>query len=260
MIEAVVVALLLAGPPETLQSARPQLPVKLRSPDEVLADYVNAIGGEAAWKRHKSVHMKRRLEVKGMQLSGTEERWGAAGDKTLSVTTISGMGSFRQGSDGKVAWSEDPINGLRILEGPEAEEAKTEAAWNGELEMKKLFTKLRAVPPPDPPPAGHKYECLELVPKLAKPAVACFDAESHLRTIQKGSHASPQGEVPYKVTFSDWRQVGGMTLPYAEEMTAGPMTLLMQVTEVKLDEKLDAKVFALPKPVKAARAAAAPKN
>jgi hypothetical protein len=262
MIATLALVLLAAGgPPSSLTGARPDLPPHLRPPAEVLGDYVKAVGGPAAWKRHKNVHMKRKVEVKGMQISGTEDRYATDTDRSLSVTALGAMGSFRQGSDGKVAWSEDPINGLRILEGAEAEEAKIDASWNAELQLTKLYQKVHAVQPPEPPPAGKKYECLELVPKLAKPAVACFDAQTHLRTIQKGTHSTAQGDVPYKVVFSDWRQVDGMTMPYEEEMIAGPVTIIGQVTELKFDEKLDPKMFALPKvakptkPGKAAKAA-----
>jgi hypothetical protein len=247
MIIALPVAVLLLGPPESLTGARPDLPPKLRPAEEILDDYVKALGGEAAWKRHKSVHMKRKLEVKGMQIAGVEERYATASDKSLSVTTLGGMGTFRQGSDGKVAWSEDPINGLRILAGSEAEEAKIDNSWNAEVQLKGLYQKVRAVPPPEAPPTGKKYECIELTPKLAKPAITCFDAETHLRVLQKGTHATPQGEVPYRVMLSDWRVVDGMNLPHSEEMTAGPMTLQTKVIELKFDEKLDPKLFLPPK-------------
>jgi hypothetical protein len=250
MICTLLLPLLLAAPPASLQGPRPELPERLRSPDAILDDYVQAVGGEEAWKRHKTVHMKRRIEVKGMQISGFEERYATSAGKSLSITTLTGMGSFRSGSDGKVAWSQDPINGLRVLAGAEAEEAKVDATWNAEVQLKKLYQKLRTVPSPEPPPVGRKYECIELVAKLAKPSVACFDVQTHLRTFQKGTHATPQGEVPYKVTFTDWRDAGGMKIPYGEEMAAGPMTLSAEVTEVKFDEKLDPKVFALPRPGK----------
>jgi hypothetical protein len=250
-------ALLLAaagGPPPSLTGARPDLPPRLRSPAEVLGDYVKAVGGPAAWKRHKNIHMKHKVEVKGMQIAGIEDRYATYGDKILSIMSLGAMGSFRQGCDGKVAWSEDPINGLRILEGAEAEEAKIEATWNSDLQVTKLYQKVRAVQPPEPAPAGKKYDCLELVPKLAKPVIACFDAETHLRTFQKGTHATAQGDVPFKEVFSDWRQVDGMTLPYADETTAGPVTIISQVTELKFDEKLDPKMFQLPKIAKPSKA------
>lgn len=244
--------LLALGPPESLQTARPQLPPKLRGAEEVLSDYVRAIGGAEAWGKHKSLHLKQQVEVKGMQIGGTEERWATSAGKLLSVTTINGMGSIRQGTDGKVAWSEDPINGLRLLEGAEAEEYKVDTAWNADLRLEKLYHKVKSVQPPEAPPPGKRYECVELSLKQAKPSISCFDAETHLRVLQKGTRSSPQGEVPFRVVMSDWRDVGGgMKLPHAQEMTAGPMTLLVKVQEVKFDEKIDPKLFAVPRPARA---------
>jgi hypothetical protein len=112
---------------------------------------------------------------------------------------------------------------------------------------------VRTVPAPEPAPAGKRYECVELTPKLAKPAITCFDAETHLRVLQKGTHATPQGEVPYTVKFGDWREVEGIKMPFLEETTAGPMNLGSKVTEVKFDEKIDPKLFVRPKASQAAK-------
>jgi zinc protease len=225
-------------------------PAPARTADAILDDYAKAVGGEDAFKRHKTMHMKRQVELKGMNMSGTDERYATSAGKSLSIVSLPNIGSFRQGSDGKVRWSEDPINGLRVLAGAEDEEAKVESTWNAELQLKKLYEKVRVVPPPEPPPAGKKYECVELTPKLAQPAITCFDAQTHLRVYQKGTHATPQGEIPYTVKFSDWRDVEGVKMPFSEDTVAGPMNLSATVTEVKFDEKIDPKVFTLPKPGK----------
>lgn len=182
-----------------------------------------------------------------MQIRGTEERWATSAGKGLTVTTIEGMGRFRQGSNGKIRWSEDPINGLRVLKGAEDEEARIEAIWSSELMLKKLYKEVRSVPPPVPVPPGGNYECVELVPRLAPRSVACFDAKTHLRAVQTGRHASPQGEVPYTTKFRDYREVGGIKLPYTEEMTAGPMTLHAKVIDVAFDIAIDPKMFERPK-------------
>ena len=99
----------------TLLAAPAADPAPARSAEAILDDYATAVGGEAAWKRHKNVRMKREVELKGMNMSGTDERYATSAGKALSVITLPGIGNFRQGSDGKVRWSEDPINGLRVL-------------------------------------------------------------------------------------------------------------------------------------------------
>jgi hypothetical protein len=218
-----------------------------RAAPAILADYARAIGGDRAWRRHKTLYLKRAIVAKGMEISGTEERYATAAGQMVTVSEIPQMGRFRQGCDGKVCWSEDPINGLRILSGVEDEEARIDGAWQSEAQLARSYEKVRSIAPPEPPPAGKRYECVELVPKSAPPAVTCFDASTHLRVFQKGTRAGPQGAVPYVTRFSDWRGVQGIKIPYGEETTAGPLTIDARVVEVKLDGPLAPALFAVPR-------------
>jgi hypothetical protein len=229
-------------------SAPRQEATPLRPAEAVLGDYTRAIGGEKAWNRHRSVYIKRQVQARGMEIGGTEERYATARGELLSVSTIAAMGTFRQGSDGKVRWSEDPINGLRILEGVEDEEARLDATWNSDVHLARTYRKVRSVPTPLPAPPGQRYECVELIAQVAPPAITCFDAATHLRVLQKGTHAGPQGAVPYLARFRDWRDVQGMKIPYSEETEAGALTMDAKVLEVKLDGTFDRKLFAVPRP------------
>jgi hypothetical protein len=159
------------------------------------------------------------------------------------------------GSDGKRRWSQDPINGLRQLTGAEDEDARIDAMWEGEAHiqstwsaarLKSMYKQMLNVDPPVPPPAGQSWECLSLVPKVGAPATACFDATTHLRVLQTGTHATPQGAVPYTTRYGDWRDEDGLKMPHAEEMTAGPMTLDAKVAEIVFDKKVDAKKMVFP--------------
>jgi hypothetical protein len=248
---------LLMGPPETLQKARPELPEKLRSPEAIMDDYIAAVGGAPALKKLKTLHMKRQLEVKGMQFSGTEERYANASNQMLVVMDITGVMSAKQGTNGSVFWSEDKIFGLRVLKGVEEEEARIDSTWNSDLRIKELFPKVRSVPSPEAPPPGQRWECVEMSPRLGKPFIACFDAQTHLRTLQKGSRATPQGETPYRATYSDWRDVKGFKVAHIEELTLGPVTMVAKVISLKFDEKLSPKLFEVPKAARGAKAAGA---
>jgi zinc protease len=244
MITSLTLAVMLLAAVDPAQKAGPA--PKLRSPDEILADYIKAIGGAEALNKIQSVHLKRKLEVKGMQFTGREERSATAAGQLLVEMEITGVTKARQGTDGKVQWSDDQIFGLRILSGAEEEEARIDSTWNSDLHLKELYQQLRSVPPPEPT-GGRPWECIEMTPKVGKPTTSCFDAETHLRTLQKGIRAAPQGETPVRATFSDWRAVKGVKVPWVEELTMGPVTMVARVTELKFDEKFPAKLFALPK-------------
>jgi len=218
-----------------------------RSAKAILQDYARAVGGQAAWKKHRTMHLQREVSVKGMQIQGTEERWATAAGKCLNVISVPGIATFRQGTNGKVHWAEDPINGLRLLKGAEAEEARIESTWDAELNLAGMYDVVKLAEAPEKPPEGKRWECVELVPKVAKPAITCFDAETHLRVLQKGVDATPQGDVPYLTRFDDWREVAGVRIPHRQQMQAGPVTLDARITAVAFDVKLAPKLFEVPR-------------
>jgi hypothetical protein len=226
----------------------PAQPPSGRTVKLILDDYAQAIGGVKALRRHRSLYVKREIKVKGMGVGGTEERWATSAGQMLSVTTLPGIGVVKQGSSGRVRWSQDPINGLRILKGAEAEQARIEGTWNADVMLLELYKSIRVVPRPDGAPKSDPLECLELVPALGQPAIACFDARTHLRAYQQGRQTTPQGELPYSSRLSDWREVEGIKLPFREETTAGPMTVEARLSEVKFNQKLAPSLFRLPRP------------
>ncbi len=250
---ATVLASVLAGPGDAAAAAAAD-----RTPEALLADYEKALGGSEAWSHHKAVHVTRQVSAKAMQLRGTEEQFQTAAGKAISITTLPGLGTFKQGSTGKAQWTEDPINGLRVLSGAEADEMRLESTWNADIQLSKVYGKMRSVPPPVPAKPGSAHECLELGLTLAHPVTLCFDTKTHLRTLQKGVHATPQGDVPYTAVFSDWRKVGGMMVSFLQEQTAGPMTLEVRTEEILLDPPIADSIFAMPRAATPGRPARKP--
>jgi hypothetical protein len=262
LLVTLVIVVALAGAGRAQAQAPAQAPATApapaaaptRSADAILDDFAAAVASKRALARHKSLYMKRSVNVKGMGVEGTEERWANAAGKFVMQMSLPGIGTMKSGSTGPgpggVRWSEDPINGLRVLKGPEEEQASLETRWNAELELKKLF-KTRAVqPPPAGAPKGASLECVLLTPAHSAPMTMCFDTATHLRVYQEGRQQSPQGEVPYAVRLSDWREVEGVKVPHLEEMTAGPMTMELKVQEVKFGTKIAPARFKMPRPAK----------
>jgi len=208
----------------------------------ILADVVKALGSEAAWKAHKSLRLKLEMSFQGMGISGTGERFATKDDKALTVTDLPGMGTIREGSNGKVCWAQDPINGLRALSGAEAEQARLEAVWNPELRMNELYKSIEL----KPDPSGAGLECLLLTPHDAPPVTNCYDAKTHLQVSQKGTRATPQGDTPFSSTLKDWRDVGGIKMPFSVDTQAGPITFTARLSDVKFDQVIADKMFEPP--------------
>jgi hypothetical protein len=215
-----------------------------RPPAAILSDVVKAMGTEAAWKAHKNVHMKLEMSFAGMGISGAGEHFATKDDKSLVVTDLPGVGTIREGSNGKVCWAQDPINGLRELAGAEAEQARIESVWNPELRFAELYKSMDSKT--DTGAGGVALECLVLTPHEGSPVTNCYDAKTHLQVSQKGSRPTPQGETPFTSTLKDWREVGGMKMPFAVETQAGPITFTARVTDVKYDVPVSDKMFEPP--------------
>jgi hypothetical protein len=237
-----------ATPPSApARAAAVTQPTVLRDAKQILADYARAIGDEKSWAKHKTVRVKRDVQVKAMHFVSHEETRIARGGKMLATSEMPGMGSFRRGSDGRTAWAEDPISGLRVLTGAEAEDVRIAAAWNSEWHLDTLYAKVLAVPPPSDVPGSEAWECVELTKRKGQPSTLCFDSKTHLRVWERGVQASQGGDVPYVTRFSDWRDVDGVRIWHHEDATAGPITMDAQVVEIVFDEPMPARLFALPR-------------
>jgi hypothetical protein len=221
-------------------------PTALRDAKLVLADYVKAIGDERAWQKHKSVRIKRDVLVKNMNFKSQEETRMVRGGKLFSTSAMPGLGTFKRGYDGRTAWSEDPISGLRVLKGAEADEVRLAATWNSEWHLGTTYAPVRSVAPPSDAPKGP-LECVQLAKPAAQPSIACFDSRTHLRAWEKGVQASQGGPVPYTTRFSDWREVDGVRVWHHEEVTVGPITMEGRIAEIVFDEPAPNQLFTLPK-------------
>jgi hypothetical protein len=221
---------------------------KLRTPDEILADAVKATGGEAAWNAHKTAHYKVETTLQGMGMGGTGERFQTRGDKSLMTMDMAGLGRVREGTNGKVAWTEDPVLGIRYLDGVEAEQTRIASSWNADMHAGDLFTKLEAAT--EPGPDGVALECVVATPKLGAPLRSCYDPKTHLQVSQSGVRAGPQGDMPFRAIIREWRDVAGVKIPFESNTQLGPITTVDRITAVTFDEPIDEKMFDPPKPAK----------
>jgi hypothetical protein len=231
-------------PPAPAAPAMPAPTLSTRSPQAVLADAVEATGGAAAWNAHKTAHFKIETVFQGMGMGGSGERFATRENKSLSVTEMTGLGTIREGTNGTVFWSQDPLQGLRLLDGAEREQARIEACWNPEMNAATLFAKLEVAT--EPGPGGKPLECVIATPKVGAPIHNCYDPATHLQALQTGIRATPQGDVPFRAVMRDWRSVGGIKIAFEAETQVGPLTLVVRIKSVTFDAPVDAKIFEPP--------------
>jgi hypothetical protein len=227
----------------TPATTAPPAPLALRSANAILADSMKATGGDGPWKAHHSIETRTQIEYAKMAISGTRTQTLTSRNKSLAVTKIPSVGEVKEGTNGRVVWSEDPVNGLRLLDGAEAAQFRQESTWNLERNMKKVFVKIEVKSDSD---GGRALECLELTPTAGHPFTFCYDPQTHLQVLQKGTAATPQGDVPFTSRIKSWRDAGGLKLPDVVEMTTGPIEVSARLIDVTFDKPVDDKIFEVP--------------
>lgn len=214
------------------------------SAEAILDKYVEVTGGKEAYAKIKTRHSKVSMEIKGTPIKATVETIEKSPNLYFQKMTIPGMMEQSGGFDGKIAWSKDPMMGLRVLEGKELASRIHDAQFNKEVRWRDVYESAKNM--------GRKtvngksvYEVV-LTPKEGSPMTSHYDAETFLLLMNEKSEESPQGKVTVKIFLSDYKEVDGIKFPHSIRMAAGPQEILMKVEEIKHNQEVSDSQFAKP--------------
>jgi len=110
--------------------------------DQILDNYVRAIGGEQNIKRFDPLSVKGTLVIKGK--NGTFEVYSKAPNKAVSSMQVIENASWKmsEGFDGSVGWFSTPQTGVRLKSGQELSIAARSADYYGVLKLKEFYPKM----------------------------------------------------------------------------------------------------------------------
>lgn len=210
---------------------------------ELLAKSVEAVGGKATLDTVKSFHLEGTIGAPKQNLTGKVETWWKGGDFYM-VQTIPGLGINRSGKKGDVIWAEEPINGLRKLEGKEAEQHMWASSLLLTADWEQFFDEATTVAEREV--EGKKVYDIELSAKSGAKLTVTLDAKSHLMVEQSFKVHSPLGSMPVTIRSTDYREVDGMKIPYKQVTDASLMELTQELSVVELNAPVDESTFAMP--------------
>ena len=219
--------------------------VKMPTVGEILAKYVEAIGGKQANEKIKSRMAKGTVEISPMGVKGTIESYAAAPNKSLNQMTLAGIGDFFEGFDGTNAWSINPIQGSRDKQGEELAQAKLNSDFNRETNLAKLYSKmeLKGI---EKVGASDAYVVVGTPGNLPAETLY-FDTKSGLLVRQDTTAIAPEGKVPGKTFLEDYREVDGVKIPFKTRTVLPQYELITTFTEVKNNVSVEDSKFAKPK-------------
>lgn len=215
----------------------------LPSVDEVLAKYVDAVGGRAAQMRLSSRVTKGRVDVPGVSYGGRLETYAKAPNKALTVMKFD-TNVIRQCFDGKDGWEQSAQSGVRKSTGEGLAAFARDAEFYGAIRLKaqyesiKLLGKLKQ--------GSSEAYLIEATPRGGSPEMFYFDTQSGLLLRRDVTRPTRHGLVRAEVYLNDWREVDGVKLPFKLTQMLPGLTFVFTLEEVRHNVEVDDAIFRRP--------------
>lgn len=211
---------------------------------DVLAAMKAASGG-AAWDRVATLHTVSKITSGG--LSGTQDEEDDVLTGRYLVSSVLGPTIQRDGYDGARVWSQDDSGQSRYVAAADDVGAAKSNAYRDSLSY--WFPQRRAgtiIYLRQAGEGGRRFDVLQVTPDGGRPFQMWVDGGTHRldRVVEPGA------EETETTSFSDYRSVGGVVLPYQTRSTTGdPRYDTFSVTQsVTVNAPAPPKTFDLPPP------------
>lgn len=209
---------------------------------QVLAKYVQALGGEDAIRRVSSRIEKGTITAFGGHQFPVEI-FAKAPDKRVSVIHLPNGDSITA-FDGLIGWSAAPGRPVRQMSGGELEGARLDADFYFPLRLKEVFTKLETEQLDRI--GDHEVEVVSGFKESQPLLQLYFDQQSGLLVRLLRYAESPLGRNPTRIDFADYRSEGGVKIPFRWMVARPAGRFTIQLTEVQQNVPIDDGRFAKP--------------
>ena len=227
------------GQPAATPSPTPAPP----TPDQILAKYIEALGGQAAIDKMKTIVMKGTYTGFNGVAIPYEVSMSAPDKFYISATTP--QGTIERGFDGKMGWEKGP-RGVNELMNPVIDDLKSNFLLYRNIKLKEQFAQMRF--------GGRDKIGDRNVLVIGGRTVnnhrerLFFDAETGLLLRRISYTETPVGVIPNQIDFEDYRDVDGVKLPFTVKVSSVEPGLVStrKYTEIKLNVPIDDSKFKMP--------------
>jgi outer membrane lipoprotein-sorting protein len=217
--------------------------------DTILDKYVEATGGKAAYQKVHSEITSGSMELTAMGIKGKMVSYTAEPDKSYTEVTMEGIGQFRDGSNGQVAWSINAMQGPRLKEGDEKAEALLRAKFNSDHDWRKIYDKAETVGVEQVD--GKDCYKIVLTPKTGNPVTRYYDKESNLLVKMVAVLKGPMGEISTESMPGDYRKEGEILMPHKIIQKAASQQFTITIDSVQHNAEIPKEKFDVPPEIQA---------
>lgn len=246
-ILTLVVCLSAAAFGQKPEAAKPAMTATTKLPTvaEILANYVRAIGGREANEKIKSRSVKGTVSLSPMGVSGTYETLVAAESRSVTVMNLQGVGEMKEGFDGKIGWSVNPLQGSRERSGLELKQQMLINNFYRDINLDKLYSKME-LKGTEKIGTQEAYVIVATAGELPSETYY-FDTKSGFMLRNDATLIAPEGNQPAKIYYEDLRAVDGVMIPYRVRTQLPSFEIVLTITELKNNVAVDEAKFTKPK-------------
>jgi hypothetical protein len=218
------------------------------TPDSVLDKYIQAVGGADRVARLTSYVGKGKASGFGKASFGTPAELYVKAPNQRTVIQHTELGNKTMTFDGRSGWLASPVTPVPVLDmtGGELEGAKLDAELSFPGRIKQALIQWRANLPTTI--NDRRVNILQGATAGGAIATLYFDVETGLLTRVVRYAASAMGRVPTQIDFSDYRDVGGVKIPFSWSFAWVSGRDVIELSEVQANVAIDASKFAKPAP------------
>jgi photosynthetic reaction center cytochrome c subunit len=211
------------------------------SADPIIDKYLAAVGGAEALHKISS-----RVE-KGSAIMGGHplpiEIFAQAPDKRMSVTHLP-EGDIITAYDGHTGWLGNPGRPQRPMGKAESEMASLDADMSLAAHIKQIFPELKVAPKEKV--GDHVVTVVRGLREGKPPVKLYFDPQSGLMVRMVRYNNSPLGLIPTQIDYADYRDAGGVKIPFRWTIARPSGSFTIQVEQAEQNVPIDPAKFAAP--------------
>jgi hypothetical protein len=211
--------------------------------DQILAKYVEALGGQAAIDKMKTLVMKGTYA--GFNGTALPYEVDLAAPDKFYINVTAQQGTIERGFDGKAAWEKGP-RGVNELTNPVLDDLKSTFLLYRNIKLKEQFAQMRF---------GGRDKIGDRNVLVINGRTAdnhrerlYFDTETGFLLRRISYMETPIGVIPNQIDFEDYRDVDGVKVPFTVRVLSVEPGLVSTrtYTEIKLNAPVDDSKFKMP--------------
>jgi hypothetical protein len=213
---------------------------RLPTADQILDKYLAAVGGADALHKIKTRIQKGTVDAVGQQYP--IEIYSEAPEKRLSISHPS-FGESVTAFNGQAGWLTTP-RGVHPMNASERQSARIDAQIYFPAQIRELYQEFKVHP-------GETIDGRATFRVTAKgastpPLRLFFDQQTGLLLRLIRYTETPLGRNPLEVDYADYRDAGGLKIPYQWTLTRTNGSFTIRVNSVQQNVPIDEKLFVMP--------------